>query len=93
MRVWWVWLVSMPHPPPPLLLWYLQILADKSGFEIVVVNPTMTDQDDLMQDFASIITSFCARLYSRRRAKRQTEKIVQTLNQEEPHATSGAAPR
>lgn len=70
---------------------YLQILADKSGFEIVVVNPTMTDQDDLMQDFASIITSFCARLYSRRRAKQQTEKIVQTLNQEEPHATGGAA--
>ena len=71
---------------------YLQILADKSGFEIVVVNPTMTDQDDLMQDFASIITSFCARLYSRRRAKRQTEKIIQTLNQEEPHhATGGAA--
>lgn len=70
---------------------YLQILADKSGFEIVVVNPTMIDQDDLMQDFASIITSFCARLYSRRRAKRQAGKIIQTLNQEESHATGGAA--
>lgn len=72
---------------------YLQILADKSGFEIVVVNPTMIDQDDLMQDFASIITSFCARLYGRRRAKRQTEKIIRTMTQEEPHATGGAAPR
>jgi Predicted site-specific integrase-resolvase len=59
---------------------YLQILADKMGFEIIVVNPTMTDNEDLMQDFASIITSFCARLYSRRRTKRQAEKIIQSLN-------------
>lgn len=65
---------------------YLQILADKLGFEIIVVNPTMTDNEDLMQDFASIITSFCARLYGRRRAKHQTEKIIQSLNQEESHA-------
>lgn len=71
---------------------YLQILADKMGFEIVVVNPTMTDDEDLMQDFASIITSFCARLYSRRRAKRKTEKIIQSLRGEEPDATGGEAP-
>ena len=58
---------------------YLEILAKKQGFEIIVVNPTVTDQEDLMQDFASIITSFCARLYSRRRAKRRTEEIIQTL--------------
>lgn len=70
---------------------YLQILADKMGFEIIVVNPTMTDNEDLMQDFASIITSFCARLYSRRRAKRQAEKIIQSLGKEEPDAIDGAA--
>lgn len=70
---------------------YLQILADKMGFEIIVVNPTMTDNEDLMQDFASIITSFCARLYSRRRAKLQAEKIIQSLRKEEPDATGGAA--
>ena len=67
---------------------YLEILAKKQGFEIIVVNPTVTDQDDLMQDFASIITSFCARLYSRRRAKRKTEAIIQTLNKEKDHETS-----
>ena len=49
----------------------------------------MTDHDDFMQDFASIITSFCARLYSRKRAKRQTEKLIQSLNQEEIHAVDG----
>lgn len=67
---------------------YLEILAKKQGFEIIVVNPTVTDQDDLMQEFASIITSFCARLYSRRRAKRKTEAIIQTLNKEKDHETS-----
>lgn len=60
---------------------YLEILAEKQGFEIIVVNPTLNDQDDLMLDFASIITSFCARLYSRRRARRQTEKIIKTLEE------------
>lgn len=68
---------------------YLQILADKLGFEIIVVNPTMADHEDLMQDFTSIITSFCARLYSHRRAKRQTEKIIQSLNQEGDYAVDG----
>lgn len=52
---------------------YLKILAKKQGFEIIVVNPTATDQEDLMQNFASIITSFCARLYSRRRAKQNLD--------------------
>lgn len=70
---------------------YLEILAKKQGFEIIVVNPTATDQDDLMQDFASIITSFCARLYSGRRAKRKTEAIIQTLNKEKDHETSRAS--
>ena len=70
---------------------YLEILAKKQGFKIIVVNPTATNQEDLMQDFASIITSFCARLYSRRRAKRKTEAIIETLNKEKVHETSGAS--
>ena len=58
---------------------YLEILAKKQGFEIIVVNPTVTDQEDLMQDFASIITYFCTQLFSKRKAKRRTEEILQTL--------------
>lgn len=69
---------------------YLQILADKSGFEIVVVNPTTMDRDDLMQDFATIIASFCSHLYSCKRAKHQTEKLIRSLNQEESYAIDGA---
>lgn len=32
-----------------------------------------------MQDLAAIITSFCARLYGLRRAKRKTEKLMAQL--------------
>lgn len=69
---------------------YLEILAKKQGFEIIVVNQTVTDQEDLMQDFASIVTSFCARLYGGRRAKQKTEAIIQTLNKEKDYETSRA---
>jgi predicted site-specific integrase-resolvase len=44
--------------------------------KIVVVNKQDNSRDDLMQDFVSIITSFCARLYGLRRSKRQTLEII-----------------
>lgn len=58
---------------------YLEILAKKQGFEIIVVNPTITDQVEVMQDLVSTITSFCDQLYSKRRAKRKTEELIQIL--------------
>ena len=36
-----------------------------------------------MEDFVSIITSFCARLYGLRRNKRRTEKLIETILKEE----------
>lgn len=50
--------------------------------EIVVVNETSNEEDDIMQDFVSIITSFCARIYGNRRSQRKTEKIIEELNKE-----------
>jgi predicted site-specific integrase-resolvase len=47
-----------------------------------------SERDDLMQDFVSIITSFCARLYGKKRTKRMTEKLVKRL-EEDKDATSG----
>lgn len=47
--------------------------------EIVVVNEVVEDEKDLMQDFVSLVTSFCARLYGKRRTKRNTEKIIEEL--------------
>lgn len=67
---------------------YLEILAKKQGFEIIVVNPTVTEQVELMQDFVLTITSFCAQLYSRRRAKRKAEEIIQILQKGNSDETS-----
>ena len=59
---------------------YLEILAEIEGFEIVVVNKTLdNDKNDLMSDFTAIITSFCARLYSKQRQKRKQEQLEKLL--------------
>ena len=39
------------------------------------------EKEDLMQDFVSIITSFCAKLYGKKRTKRMTEKLVKELEE------------
>lgn len=41
------------------------------------------EKEDLMQDFVSIITSFCARLYDKRRTKRMTEKLIKEMEEKE----------
>ena len=61
---------------------YIQILFNQIGKEIEVVNEAENDKQDLMQDFISIITSFCAKLYGLRRSKRKTERIVKELKNE-----------
>lgn len=61
---------------------YLEILAKKQNFEIVVVNQVEDDKEDLIQDFISIITSFCARVYSKRRVTRKTEQLIEELKNE-----------
>ena len=49
--------------------------------EIVVVNECETDQD-LFEDFVSLVTSFCARIYGKRRTKRKTEQVINALEKE-----------
>ena len=61
---------------------YIQILFNQIGKKIEVVSEAENDKQDLMQDFISIITSFCARLYGLRRSKRKTEKIIEELKNE-----------
>lgn len=48
--------------------------------EIVVINNVTENEQDLMQDFVSIITSFCARIYGKRRSKRVTDKIIKGIS-------------
>ncbi len=61
---------------------FLLLLAEEQGKTIEVVNASLDDRSDLMQDFISIITSFCARLYGLRRSKRNTEKLIKELQNE-----------
>jgi predicted site-specific integrase-resolvase len=62
---------------------YIDTLFSVQGRVIEVVNPAENDKEELLADLASIIYSFCARLYGQRRAKRKTEKVVQELQAKE----------
>lgn len=56
---------------------YIKTLFDG---EIIIINEVKEDEQDLMQDFVSLVTSFCARLYGKRRSKRKTEKLIRELS-------------
>jgi putative resolvase len=58
---------------------YIQTLLVTQGWEVVVVNAAEEEQTDLMKDFVVIITSFCARLYGRRRASRKKTQVLAVL--------------
>ena len=40
------------------------------------------DKEDLIQDFISVITSFCTRIYGQRISKRKVEKLIKELGNE-----------
>lgn len=61
---------------------YIMQLLQMQGRAIEIVNKQTNDRDDLMQDFVSIITSFCSRLYGLRRSKRKTEQLIKELEKE-----------
>ena len=51
--------------------------------KIIVINEVTEDEKDLMQDFVSLVTSFCARLYGKRRSKRKTEQLIKQLKHDD----------
>lgn len=59
---------------------YIKLLYPEC--DIIVINESESKQD-LIEDFISIITSFCARIYGKHRTQRKTEKIIQTLREDE----------
>jgi len=65
---------------------YLQTLLEMQGREIEVINEAEGNKDELMQDLIAIITSFAARYYGQRRAKRKTEKLIRELEDDNGHA-------
>ena len=61
---------------------YIKTLLENEGRNIEVINEVDNNKQDLIQDFISIITSFCARIYGLRRSKRKTEEIIKKLKDE-----------
>ena len=55
---------------------YIELICRHINCELIVVNPPQDEKEDLIEDFVSIITSFCARIYGHRRSKRKTEEII-----------------
>ena len=64
---------------------YIKTLFDTC--DIVIVNEC-EDNQDLFEDFVSLVTSFCARIYGKRRTKRKTEQIINILNEKEGEPNS-----
>lgn len=61
---------------------YIETLLKRNNVQIIIANETADNKEDLINDFISIITSFCARIYGQRRGKRTTEKITNKLKKE-----------
>lgn len=62
---------------------YIQKLLNLEGRELEIVNEANEDKEDLVQDFVSIITSFCARIYGLRRSRRKTEALIRELEKKD----------
>lgn len=62
---------------------YLKTLLENQGKQIEVINNSEDDESDIIQDFVSIITSYCARIYGKRRSKRKTELLIKKLQEDE----------
>lgn len=61
---------------------YIELLLQNVNKRVEVINEVSNDKEDLIQDFVSVITSFCARIYGRRRSQRITEKMIQELKEQ-----------
>jgi predicted site-specific integrase-resolvase len=62
---------------------YLEALLQAQGRTIEVLNLAENDTEDLLADLVALVSSFTARLYGQRRAKRKTERIAAELRGEE----------
>lgn len=59
---------------------YLENLLNKLGCKIIVVNQDYKDENDLIKDMVSIMTSFCCRLYGLRRGTNKAKKIKEIIH-------------
>ena len=57
----------------------MELLLNQLGVKLEIINMAENGQDELMMDLISIITSFCARIYGKRRSTRKTERLIAEL--------------
>jgi len=70
---------------------YIEVLLERQGRRVEVVNLAENGRDDLVADLVAIVYSFCARLYGQRRAKRKTETVVRELTGEDAQVADDGA--
>jgi predicted site-specific integrase-resolvase len=58
---------------------YIEQLLELQDRGIEVINLAENGKEDLVQDFVSILTSFCAQLDGQQRSRRKTERIIAEL--------------
>ena len=60
---------------------YIELALKKSGCELVVTDRSTDVEHDLVQDFVSIVTSMCARVYGARRGSQKSKKICEIIDE------------
>lgn len=58
---------------------YIKAICELTNCEIIILNQSEDEKENIIEDFVSIITSFCAKVYGQRRSKRKTEKLILEL--------------
>ena len=59
---------------------YIDILLKTHNKKLEVINLADSDKEDLIQDFTSIITSFCDKIYEQCESKRKLKQLIKELN-------------
>jgi len=59
---------------------YIDHLLKQLGFELIVINRDFEEENDLIKDLISVVTSFCCRLYGLRRGNQKSKEIKNIIN-------------
>lgn len=62
---------------------FIEAIVSQKGGKILVVNTFENEEQDLTNDLIAVVTSFCAKLYGKRRANRKTEQITEIIKEQE----------
>ena len=63
---------------------YLEKLLNRLNIRLEVINEIETKDKEIIDDFISVITSFCSKIYGNK-SKQKTNEIIRYLNEENEH--------